>query len=112
MLIEIILEPDTKFTVIMIGPDEQKPGTTRIVLDVKETTPTLKSELMKFKNICEYSDKEISKEFEENLEDSLKTRGSLDLESFDQEQSSISCALDDENKSKVHFNCEERGEVN
>lgn len=60
MFIEIILEPDTKFTVMMVGPDTQKPGVTRIVLDVKETKPILESELGIFKS--SYEDLELKKE--------------------------------------------------
>ena len=37
----------------MVGPDEQKPGVTRIVVDVKDTEPVLKSELVQFKSACE-----------------------------------------------------------
>ena len=108
MLTEIVLEPDTRFMVVMIGQDEKRPGVTKIVLDVKETAPTLESELVKFKSFCEEPDKEI----EEDLANPLKMRGGLVLGGFDQERSSISYNFDINDKDDTPFNCEERGEFN
>ena len=55
---EIVLEPDTRFTVMMVEVDKEKPSVMRIVLDVKESEPALESELAKFKSACEELEEE------------------------------------------------------
>ena len=47
-ILEVLLEPDTKFTVMMVAQDEMNPTLLRIVLDVKETVPILQENLLKF----------------------------------------------------------------
>ena len=43
---------------MLVCPDAKKPGVTRIYLDVKETRPTLESEVGKFRTSCEELDDE------------------------------------------------------
>ena len=72
MLTEILLEPDTKFTVMMVGYDRPNSKILRIVLKVKETAPVLESELVEFKNLCEELNAEREEE-EEGSEAALKS---------------------------------------
>ena len=46
--IEILLEPETRFIVVMVEKDKDYPNVTRVVLDVKKTPPILEEAIKNF----------------------------------------------------------------
>ena len=101
---EIVLEPDTRFTVVMVGADKEKSGAMKIVLDVKESEPVLESELVKFKSACE----ELEEEEDWNVNETPQGRRDLKAGFIGQEYPAISQLGGGSNLS---FGSEGRGRV-
>ena len=92
---------------MMVGPDEQKPGVTRIVLDVKETEPILESELAQFKSSCE----ELEKSKEMNDSDIEKKQSPSASNQAVSIQNSPLSSYPEGCRSNICFGSGARGEV-
>lgn len=81
VFLEVLLEPDTKFTVMLISQEEGT-GITRVVLAVKETEPILKKEMDTFKAAYEKIEWDIDENYEKEVSERMIERMKAQVTQF------------------------------